>query len=108
MPKVDMNCPRCGKESTEYAPRKWQCLHCGGKFIYDPDAPEREPKENPAWLCVPVLILMSLLLSFIVVITRLESREREYVAELKVRKLEAEARILEAKGALTNMTERTE
>jgi len=30
----DMRCPKCGKQSTEYDEDKWQCLHCGNKFIY--------------------------------------------------------------------------
>ena len=33
MPILSMACPRCGKQSTEYEENKWQCLHCGNKFI---------------------------------------------------------------------------
>ena len=34
MPVYDMKCPKCGKQSTEYDENKWQCLHCGNKFVY--------------------------------------------------------------------------
>ena len=34
MPVYNMACPKCGKQSTEYAEDRWQCLHCGNKFIY--------------------------------------------------------------------------
>ena len=36
MPVQEMNCPKCGESASEYALNKWQCLHCGSKFIYEP------------------------------------------------------------------------
>ena len=30
----NMACPNCGKQATEYDEDKWQCLHCGNKFVY--------------------------------------------------------------------------
>lgn len=40
MPVISMACPKCGKQATEYDENKWQCLHCGRKFIYkDEKAP---------------------------------------------------------------------
>ena len=38
MPVYNMACPKCGKQSTEYAEDKWQCLHCGNRFIYKNEA----------------------------------------------------------------------
>ena len=35
MPIQSTACPKCGKETSEYAPGKWKCLHCGRKFIYE-------------------------------------------------------------------------
>ncbi len=35
MPVISMACPKCGKQATEYAPNKWQCLYCGRKFLYE-------------------------------------------------------------------------
>ena len=35
MPIVDMRCPRCGKQATEYEKNKWRCLICNNKFIYE-------------------------------------------------------------------------
>lgn len=32
---VDMRCPRCGKQATEYDENKWRCLNCNTKFIYE-------------------------------------------------------------------------
>jgi DNA-directed RNA polymerase subunit RPC12/RpoP len=29
-----MACPKCGRQATEYDADKWQCLHCGIKFVY--------------------------------------------------------------------------
>lgn len=34
MPVYDMSCPKCGQQTTEYDENKWQCLHCGDKFVY--------------------------------------------------------------------------
>ena len=34
MPVVPMACPKCGRQATEYDADKWQCLHCGIKFVY--------------------------------------------------------------------------
>ena len=34
MPIVPMSCPKCGRQATEYDAHKWQCLHCGIKFVY--------------------------------------------------------------------------
>lgn len=34
MPIVPMACPKCGRQATEYDDNKWQCLHCGIKFVY--------------------------------------------------------------------------
>jgi hypothetical protein len=31
-----MCCPKCGRPASEYAPSKWQCLHCQTRFIYEP------------------------------------------------------------------------
>lgn len=33
---VSLNCPKCGKESSEYQENKWKCLTCGSKFVYEP------------------------------------------------------------------------
>ena len=30
-----MACPKCGRQATEYDAHKWQCLHCGIKFVYE-------------------------------------------------------------------------
>jgi len=35
MPIQSTTCPKCGKETSEYAENKWQCLHCGRKFVYE-------------------------------------------------------------------------
>ncbi len=35
MPIVDMRCPRCGKQATEYDKNKWRCLTCNNKFLYE-------------------------------------------------------------------------
>jgi len=32
---VDMRCPRCGRQATEYEENKWRCLNCNTKFIYE-------------------------------------------------------------------------
>ena len=31
-----MACPKCGGQSTEYDDKKWSCLRCGNKFVYEP------------------------------------------------------------------------
>jgi len=36
---VNLACPKCGGQSTEYDEHKWSCLHCGNKFIYAPISP---------------------------------------------------------------------
>ena len=46
MPVYDMKCPKCGKQSTEYAENKWQCLHCGNKFIYKEESPHFHTNIN--------------------------------------------------------------
>ena len=33
---VNMACPSCGKQATEYDEHKWTCLHCGNKFVFVP------------------------------------------------------------------------
>ncbi len=38
---VDMRCPKCGGNSTQYDERKWRCLHCSNYFLYEPiEAPK--------------------------------------------------------------------
>ena len=33
---ISMICPSCGKrETSEYMENRWQCLSCGGKFLYE-------------------------------------------------------------------------
>lgn len=44
--KVDMQCPKCGKESTEYDDGKWKCLYCGNKFIFSPTKPPEYTTNN--------------------------------------------------------------
>ncbi len=39
MPVVNLNCRKCGKETTEYAKNKWRCLHCGAKYRYEKPQP---------------------------------------------------------------------
>ncbi len=36
---VNMACPKCGGQATEYDEHKWSCLRCGNKFIYAPVQP---------------------------------------------------------------------
>ena len=38
---VDMSCPKCGGQATEYDEHKWTCLRCGNKFIYAPTSPSQ-------------------------------------------------------------------
>jgi len=33
---VNMACPKCGGQATEYDEKKWSCLRCGNKFVYAP------------------------------------------------------------------------
>jgi hypothetical protein len=51
MAVVDMRCPKCGKQSTEYQKNKWRCLACGAYFLYEPPIEPVKPdiyvkKEN--------------------------------------------------------------
>ena len=46
MPVYDMKCPRCGKQSTEYDENKWQCLHCGNRFVYKEESPTYQSQTN--------------------------------------------------------------
>ena len=41
-----MKCPRCGKQSTEYDENKWQCLHCGNRFVYKEESPTYHSQTN--------------------------------------------------------------
>ena len=43
---INMACPKCGGETTEYDLHKWSCLRCGNKFIYVP--PPSPPTQNVA------------------------------------------------------------
>jgi DNA-directed RNA polymerase subunit RPC12/RpoP len=36
---VNMACPKCGGQATEYDEKKWSCLRCGNKFVYAPVQP---------------------------------------------------------------------
>jgi ribosomal protein L37AE/L43A len=36
---VNISCPSCGGQATEYDANRWACLHCGNKFIYAPASP---------------------------------------------------------------------
>jgi len=36
---INMACPKCGKQTTEYDEKKWSCLYCGNKFVYAPIQP---------------------------------------------------------------------
>lgn len=38
---VNMACPKCGGQSTEYDENKWSCLRCGNKFIFAPEQPRQ-------------------------------------------------------------------
>jgi DNA-directed RNA polymerase subunit RPC12/RpoP len=38
---VNMACPKCGGQSTEYDENKWSCLRCGNKFIFAPEQPSQ-------------------------------------------------------------------
>jgi ribosomal protein L37AE/L43A len=40
---VNMACPSCGKQATEYDEHKWSCLHCGNKFVF---VPPTSPQTN--------------------------------------------------------------
>ena len=42
----DMRCPKCGKQSTEYDENKWQCLHCGNKFVYKEESTTYQSQTN--------------------------------------------------------------
>jgi DNA-directed RNA polymerase subunit RPC12/RpoP len=36
---INMACPKCGAQATEYDEKKWSCLRCGNKFVYEPVQP---------------------------------------------------------------------
>jgi DNA-directed RNA polymerase subunit RPC12/RpoP len=36
---INMACPKCGGQATEYDENKWSCLRCGNKFLYAPAQP---------------------------------------------------------------------
>ncbi|HEY5296330.1 MAG TPA: hypothetical protein VIK59_00220 [Verrucomicrobiae bacterium] len=36
---VNMACPKCGGQATEYDEKKWSCLRCGNKFVFAPMQP---------------------------------------------------------------------
>jgi ribosomal protein L37AE/L43A len=36
---VNMACPKCGGQATEYDEKKWSCLRCGNKFVFAPVQP---------------------------------------------------------------------
>lgn len=36
---VNMACPKCGGQATEYDEKKWSCLKCGNKFVFAPVQP---------------------------------------------------------------------
>jgi hypothetical protein len=36
---VNMACPKCGGQATEYDEKKWSCLRCGNKFVFAPIQP---------------------------------------------------------------------
>ena len=38
---VNMACPKCGGQATEYDENKWSCLRCGNKFIFAPEQPRQ-------------------------------------------------------------------
>lgn len=38
---VNMACPKCGGQATEYDENKWSCLRCGNKFIFAPVQPSQ-------------------------------------------------------------------
>lgn len=83
MAKVDMTCPRCGKNATEYAQNKWQCLGCGAKFLYDPNAPEKLPRTRKSLSdneTFAIMIVALVLLSVIGV--WLSNRHDERMAEI--------------------------
>lgn len=45
---VDMQCPKCRGRATEYDERKWMCLKCGDKFIYEPSQAPKITVNNVA------------------------------------------------------------
>ena len=38
---VNLSCPKCGGPASEYDEKKWQCLKCGDKFLYEPTQPNQ-------------------------------------------------------------------
>jgi DNA-directed RNA polymerase subunit RPC12/RpoP len=55
--KIDMSCPKCGKEATEYQANHWQCLKCGVKFIYDPSQPDEPDEKNEIDLVLILIVV---------------------------------------------------
>ena len=102
--KISMDCPKCRKEATEYQPTKWQCLSCGIKFIYDPEAPEKEPKQGKAWqqffTAVTIIAIVIGVLGFFYIFFVLalpnDNKHWERMKELEVREIEAKAKLAEA------------
>ena len=43
---VDMRCPKCGGNSTQYDERKWRCLHCSNYFLYEPIEPPKTTVQH--------------------------------------------------------------
>lgn len=43
---INMSCPKCGAQASEYDEHKWQCLKCGNKFILSPEAPSHTYFQN--------------------------------------------------------------
>ena len=43
---VNLSCPKCGGPASEYDEKKWQCLKCGDKFLYEPTQPNQTFVQN--------------------------------------------------------------
>lgn len=94
MPIVNMNCPRCKKEATEYATNKWKCLHCGGKFLYDANAPEKAPKsrllsKDDAAMVIMLISVLTLFLLCGVMGGYYTNKESQRKHEFELAKIEA-------------------